>query len=102
MAAKFAADSCLSAVCKVLDGPEQRGFCIVRPAGHHAHKDHSHGFCYFNNVALAAQLAVDQGKKVLIFDWDIHHGDGTCSTFYESNQVLVMSLHRYDDGRFFP
>ena len=48
------------------------GFCITRPPGHHAHADHNHGFCFFNNVALAAQLAANKGNKVLIFDWDIH------------------------------
>lgn len=78
-AAKVSADSALTAVCEVLDeeSPLERGFCIIRPPGHHAHGDHHHGFCFFNNVALAAKLAESQGKKVLIFDWDIHQGDGT-------------------------
>ena len=73
-AAKFASDSVLTAVCEVLDGesPRNRGFCIVRPPGHHAHSDHHAGFCFFNHVALGAQLAASQGKRVLIFDWDIH------------------------------
>ena len=72
--AKVAADSALSAVCEVLDNesPRERGFCIIRPPGHHAYMDHHRGFCFINNVALAAELAVSQGKKVLIFDWDIH------------------------------
>ena len=96
MAAKYSADSCLSAVCQVLDEEcsEQRGFCIVRPPGHHAHADMNQGFCFFNNVALAAQLAVDQGNKVLILDWDIHQGDGTQTIFYDSDEVMMMSLHR--------
>ena len=49
----------------------------MRPPGHHAHSNLIHGFCFFNNVAIAAQYALEKGKKVLIFDWDIHHGDGT-------------------------
>ena len=53
-------------------------------------------------MAIAAQYAADKGKKVLIFDWDIHHGDGTQDIFYNSNQVLYMSLHRYDNMTFFP
>ena len=87
MAAKLATDGCLSAVCKVLDdeSPEERGFCIVRPPGHHAHSEKYHGFCFFNNIAIAAQMAAIRGKKVLIFDWDIHQGDGTQTIFYESN-----------------
>ena len=104
MAAKLAADACLSAVCQVLDEdcPEQRGYCIVRPPGHHAHAERYHGFCFFNNVALAATLAANQGKKVLIFDWDIHQGDGTQTIFYDSDRVMLMSLHRCDDLNFFP
>ena len=104
MAAKLAADASLSAVSQILDAnsPHERGFCITRPPGHHAHADHNHGFCFFNNVALAAQLAANQGKKVLIFDWDIHQGDGTSKIFYENSDVLFMSLHRCDELNFFP
>ena len=74
MAAKLAADGCLTAVSKVIDKSNfmQRGYCIVRPPGHHARPDTFDGFCFFNNVALAAKLATDAGKRVLIFDWDIH------------------------------
>ena len=104
MAAKLSADAALSAVCQVLEDecPENRGFCIIRPPGHHAHAARNHGFCFLNNVALQAQLAAALGKKVLIFDWDIHQGDGTGTIFYESDQVMLMSLHRYDDRGFFP
>ena len=104
MSAKLAVDSVLTSVCEVLDdeSPKNRGFCIIRPPGHHAHADHHHGFCFFNNVAIGAELAASQGKKVLIFDWDIHQADGTQDIFYKSNQVLVMSLHRFDKKTFFP
>ena len=74
----------------------------MRPPGHHAKHDHYAGFSFFNNVALAAQKAASQGKRVLIFDWDVHHGDGTQTMFYDSDQVLFMSLHRFDDGTFYP
>jgi histone deacetylase 6 len=81
-AAKLSSQHCLQAVQTVLSEKEgssryERGYCIVRPPGHHADYDSVSGFCFFNNAAIAAQYAVNQGKKVLIFDWDIHAGDGT-------------------------
>ena len=62
------------------------------------------GFCYFNNVALAAKsmLAKSSIKKVMIVDWDIHHGNGTQQVFYDTSDVLFVSIHRYDNGHFFP
>ena len=75
--ARLSCQSCLTALDVVLDGSHDRGYCIVRPPGHHAHSDFIQGFCFFNNVAVAAKLAADRGNKVLIVDWDIHHGDGT-------------------------
>ncbi|MBM3309763.1 MAG: histone deacetylase [Candidatus Altiarchaeales archaeon] len=70
-------------------------FAVVRPPGHHAHPDHSSGFCIFNNVAVASQRLVDEGKKVLIFDFDAHMGDGTEKFFYNTDRVLYWSLHQY-------
>ena len=103
-AAKLSSQACLTGVKTVLDDRSgyERGYCIVRPPGHHAHTEFLHGFCFFNNVAVAAQYAADQGKKVLIMDWDIHHGDGTQNIFYDRSQVLYMSLHRFDNMTFFP
>ena len=70
-------------------------FALVRPQGHHAHKDRPSGFCIFNNLAISVQKFVNQGKRVLIFDFDGHLGDGTESIFYETDKVLYFSTHQY-------
>ncbi len=70
-------------------------FAIVRPPGHHAYPHHSSGFCLFNNVSIAAQHYANQGKRVLIFDFDGHLGDGTSEIFYHSDKVMYWSLHQY-------
>lgn len=70
-------------------------FAIVRPPGHHAYPHHSSGFCLFNNVAIAAQNLVEQGKKVLIFDFDGHLGDGTSEIFYHTDTVMYWSIHQF-------
>ena len=101
-AAKLSSQACLTAVRKVIAGEYDRGYCIVRPPGHHAHSELIQGFCFLNNVAIAAKYAADRGQRVLIFDWDIHHGDGTQEVFYASNQVLFVSLHRFDRQTFYP
>ena len=75
---------------------EQNGFAVVRPPGHHAKRFRADGFCFFNNISIATQKLLDEGKKVFILDIDGHHGDGTQSVFYETSRVLFCSIHQKD------
>ncbi len=84
-----------AAVGMTIQAMEQGGFALVRPPGHHAYREQARGFCLFNNIAIATQKAVNEGKRVLILDFDGHLGDGTMDIFYQSNQVLFWSLHQW-------
>jgi len=76
-------------------GEFQRAFCAVRPPGHHATPTQAMGFCLFNNIAITARYAQSQGyEKVMIIDFDVHHGNGTQDTFYEDNSVFYFSSHQ--------
>lgn len=80
------------------DSLRPSGFALLRPPGHHAECDTAMGFCFYNNVAVAAKYAQKQCpsvKKVAILDWDVHHGNGTQRAFYEDESVLYISIHRY-------
>ncbi|XP_043103725.1 histone deacetylase 6 isoform X2 [Puntigrus tetrazona] len=103
--ALMAAGSCFNSVQAMLTGQVRNGVAIVRPPGHHAEKDTACGFCFFNTAALAARYAQSitrESLRVLILDWDVHHGNGTQHIFEEDDSVLYISLHRYEDGAFFP
>ena len=94
--AKLAAGGLLSAVDEVLTGKATRAFCVSRPPGHHATPNKGMGFCLFNNAAVAARYAQQKHKvgKVLIVDWDVHHGNGTQDIFYEDESVFFFSTHQ--------
>ena len=96
-AALLAAGGGLAAVDAVMDGRVERAFCAVRPPGHHAERDRAMGFCLFNNVAIAAECARKRHgiERVLIVDWDVHHGNGTEHTFYDSPDVSYFSIHQF-------
>lgn len=91
----LAAGACCAAIDAVMRGDDRTAFCLVRPPGHHATPNLSMGFCLFNNVALAARRALQRGaNRVLIVDWDVHHGNGTQDAFYDDDRVFFLSLHR--------
>jgi len=95
-AALAAAGSALAAVDAVVTGRAANAFCIVRPPGHHASADRGMGFCVLNNIALAARHAQRRHglARVLIVDWDVHHGNGTQDIFYSDGTVLFFSTHQ--------
>lgn len=87
-------DAACLAVGLTVKASECGGFAVVRPPGHHAGVRTSIGFCFFNNIAIAAQKLVNEGKKVFILDIDGHHGNGTQDIFYGSNKVMFCSIHQ--------
>ena len=91
-----AAGTGLAAVDAVMKGTDKTALCLVRPPGHHALAHDAMGFCLFNNIALAADYAIKQHKleRVLVVDWDVHHGNGTQDIFYEREDVWFLSAHR--------
>ncbi|MBN3305444.1 HDAC5 deacetylase, partial [Amia calva] len=103
-AVRMAVGCVIELAFKVASGELKNGFAVVRPPGHHAEESTAMGFCFFNSVAIAAKLLQQKLNvgKILIVDWDIHHGNGSQQAFYSDPNVLYISLHRYDDGNFFP
>jgi acetoin utilization deacetylase AcuC-like enzyme len=95
-AAQRATGSVLGALDSVFAREVRNAFCLVRPPGHHASAARGMGFCLFNNVAVAARYAqrVHRAERVLIVDWDVHHGNGTQDIFYEDGSVLFFSTHQ--------
>jgi acetoin utilization deacetylase AcuC-like enzyme len=96
-AAMWAAGAAITAVDAVLDRKADNAFALVRPPGHHAEPERAMGFCLFNNVAVAAEHArrVRGLGRVLVLDWDVHHGNGTQAAFYRDPGVLFISLHQH-------
>ncbi len=96
-AAFMAAGAGLAAVDAVMKGELEHAFCAVRPPGHHAEADRAMGFCLFNNVAVAARYALASYslQRIVIMDWDVHHGNGTQHSFYENPDVFYISIHQW-------
>ncbi|CAL7941578.1 unnamed protein product [Xylocopa violacea] len=103
-AARMAVGCVVDLAFKTAMGDIKNGFAVVRPPGHHAETNQAMGFCFFNSVAIAARLLQQKLdiRKILILDWDVHHGNGTQQMFYDDPRVLYLSIHRHDEGNFFP
>uniref|UniRef100_A0A4W2DBN0 Histone deacetylase n=1 Tax=Bos indicus x Bos taurus TaxID=30522 RepID=A0A4W2DBN0_BOBOX len=103
-AARMAVGCVIELASRVASGELKNGFAVVRPPGHHAEESTAMGFCFFNSVAITAKYLRDQLNisKILIVDLDVHHGNGTQQAFYADPNILYISLHRYDEGNFFP
>lgn len=95
--AQLAAGAACNAVERVIAGEDRQALCLVRPPGHHALADRAMGFCILSNVALAARVAIDELglDRVLIVDWDVHHGNGTQEILYEDPRAGYFSIHRW-------
>ena len=96
VAALHAAGGAAALARALVTGEATSGFCAVRPSGHHAEPDRAMGFCLFNNVAVAAAVAIEQLglERVMIIDWDVHHGNGTAEAFRHRRDVLFASIHQ--------
>ncbi|KAK9470821.1 uncharacterized protein V1510DRAFT_244261 [Dipodascopsis tothii] len=104
--AKLACGGVIDTTKAIVNGAVRNAFAVVRPPGHHAEPDKPAGFCMFGNVAVACKVLLeaypDKVKKIMILDWDVHHGNGTQRAFYDDPRVLYVSLHRYENAKFYP
>ena len=105
LAAKIASECALNLTKRLLSITKTKanGYAVIRPPGHHCSHAKTHGFCVLNNVAIAARHAsCVRKKRVVVFDWDVHHGDGTERILRDDPNVLYISVHRHENGKFFP
>lgn len=96
-AAEMAVSGVLTAIDRIMDGTLKNAFCAVRPPGHHAEPSRAMGFCLYNTVAVGARYVQKKYhlKKILIIDWDVHHGNGTQDAFYDDPSVFYFSTHQF-------
>ena len=94
-AAVLAAGSGLDAMARLEAGEADAAFCAVRPPGHHATPNRAMGFCLLNSLAICAAVLADRGERVVVLDWDAHHGNGTQDAFWTDPRVLYVSLHQW-------
>ncbi|KAL3989896.1 Histone deacetylase domain family protein [Acanthocheilonema viteae] len=106
LAARIAVGSLAELALQVAESRLRNGFACIRPPGHHAEYNQAMGFCFLNNVAITVkylqQRCAEQCSRIAIIDWDVHHGNGTQICFEADPSVLYLSLHRHDNGNFFP
>lgn len=104
--AKLPCGGVIEACKAVVEGRVKNSIAVVRPPGHHAEPEAAGGFCLFSNVAVAAQNILknypESVRRILILDWDIHHGNGTQKAFFRDDRVLYISIHRYEGGKYYP
>jgi histone deacetylase 6 len=102
--AKVACGSLINSINYILDKKIDYAFNIIRPPGHHANQSNCKGFCIFNSIAIGVEYLKSKfpDKKIVIIDWDVHHGDGTQKIFYDKKNPLFISIHRHDKGKFYP
>ena len=104
--AKLSCGGAIEACKAVIEGKVKNAAAIIRPPGHHAEPNSPGGFCLFSNVAVAAKSILkkfpESVRRIVVVDWDVHHGNGTQKAFYDDPRVLYISLHRYENGKFYP
>lgn len=106
LGAKLSCGGAIEACKAVVEGSVKNSLAVVRPPGHHAEPDAPGGFCLFSNVAVAAKNILknypESVRKIVVVDWDVHHGNGTQKAFWDDPRVLYISLHRYEAGKYYP